>query len=273
MSFDYLKSLDNCMMYCSDLIPPDECVDTVRTEFQDPALCQPTLNTKECEVMSNPSFHRLLTFLTHFFRVFYAVRYQWNTNDYDMFMMLSLGKLDLDDSFQLSLDDLACVQTMAFAKEGIPATLSDYFRAMQTMALIMQEDSAFFLHNVSKDRWLKKYLAFASDFQQWSTLLIACINHHTRLDSVIPSIKHKHAKEYQTFIAPCDPAKLVELLDLMDPDALLAYVRTLSTMDGGRTKRSNTIRRNTRKGSMTKRRRRRRTRRPLQRPKRHKRNG
>jgi len=253
-SLDYLTSYDNCIEYCGgDLLESeediDDCIQDIRRRFEREDLCLKQ-QAALCDILKNPNFRNLITFLVNLFKIQYCSRFYYS-NQFDIFIITTLGSLDLQREFGIDISQLSCVKLKDFVKEGMPANMADYFTVMNEIQNTIASGKDL-MRESAVNPILKKYIEFVSDFQPWTTLLLDCVDKYSRELSVMPTglpdIKNKTSDSYRDFISLCDKERL-DLLLHSDHSTLINYIKSISTT-GGRyrkrkrnTKRKKSIRR------------------------------
>jgi hypothetical protein len=245
-NIDYLSSYDNCIEYCGgDLLETeedkDECVQDIRRRFGRDDLCLKQ-QSESCEILRNPNFKNLITFLVNLFKIQYCARYYYS-NIFDIFIITTLGSLNLQREFGIEISQLSCVKLKDFVKEGMPSNMADYFTVMNEIQNII-ESGKDIMRESAINPVLKNYLEFVSDFQPWTTLLLDCVDKYSRelllLPNGLPDIRNKSSDSYKEFISLCDKEKLQELLH-SDHSTLINYIKSMATTGGRRIRKKRRI--------------------------------
>lgn len=178
MELDYFKNYDNCVEYCGDFGDQEylkTCIEEIKETYNDYSLCKKT--EEKCEVVETTGFKLLLEGLIQFFKLQYCSRIYYS-NERDVDFITSLGMIELK-LFGLTIQDLNCVKLQKFVKKGMPNNLGEYLVVMKEIKKILISNTDL-IKRAKKNRILKNYEEFVSDFQPWSRLLVNCVNDYMK---------------------------------------------------------------------------------------------
>tara|TARA_A100001015_G_C14918636_1_gene683371 strand:+ start:170 stop:1117 length:948 start_codon:yes stop_codon:yes gene_type:complete len=199
VTVEFLKEYKNCLVYCGifdfdDEEEINECITEINNDKKynsndNLKLCQKK-NKKECKIIKDKRFKKLLNYLINFMQILYSIRSKYS-NKYDNKIILLLGYLNLKKEFNIDLNELECVNFPGdnTSQLGFPNNLKNYFEIMKLNLKIelIKYDNLIELNDYEKTI-IEKYSKFMNDFQPWSRTINTFLNIYS--DKKIPPIEN-----------------------------------------------------------------------------------
>ena len=202
----FLEEYKNCLIYCGiDEFDGEEEINECITEINNHynsnkklKLCNKK-NKKECKILKDKRFKKLLNYLINFMKILYSVRSKYG-NKYDYKLILLLGYINIEKEFNINLKELECINFPGdnTIQLGFPNNLKSYFEIMKLNLKmeIRKYDKLIELNQYDRSN-KEKYSNFINDFQPWSRMINTFLNIYS--DKKIPSIED--ISKYGDFIA------------------------------------------------------------------------